>query len=134
MAPRETAIQMLQFVGLVIPAVAIYLQIVYSNQDTWVMDDMEAANFHGVRLTFLLLLATSLTLLVEILLTPAGVERWLVGAATVLLGLALTTFTLPVLFNREGLEDSRGIMWVYRNAWHRLRDAAPESRRSDDSE
>lgn len=120
MPQKETAIALLQFVGLVIPAVAIYLQIVYSEDKEYLNQASKAANFQGVRLTFSLLILASVPFLVEILLTPKGLERFLIGSGIVIVLVAVVTFLLAVLFSQEGLENPFSIFWVYRNAGHRI--------------
>lgn len=122
MPPRETAIQLLQLIALTLPAVAIYLDTVFPNLDPQDMNDAEAANFHAIRVTFLLLLLSGFLLLSEVLLTPQNYEHTIVGAAIVVLAGALFTFVLPILFNSHALKDKRTILWPYRNLWHRIRD------------
>lgn len=120
MPPKETAIALLQFVGLVIPAVAIYLQIIYSEDEEYLNQAAKAANFQGVRLTFSLLILASIPFLIEILLTPEGLERYLIGSGLVIVLIAVVTFLLAVLFSQEGIENPFSIFWVYRNAGHRI--------------
>lgn len=126
MPPRQTALQLLQLIALMLPAVAIYLDIIYpdfpSNVSPSNMSDGEAANFHATRLTFLLLLISGVLLLIEVLWTPQGLEQIIVKLAILVLAGALITFTLPVLFNIDGLKDKRGILWPYKNLWHRIQD------------
>ncbi|MHB9285961.1 hypothetical protein ACKVMT_02850 [Halobacteriales archaeon Cl-PHB] len=126
MAVRDTAIVLLQVVALVLPAVAIYLQILSSRHDLEDMDDGLAANYHAVRLTFVSLLFSGLVLLGLILVAPAWGEA-LLWTAIIALGFGLSTFGLPIVFSQVGLSDSRTILWPYRNLWHRLRDKATNS-------
>lgn len=122
MAPRNTAIQLLQLIALMLPAVAIYLDTVYPDLDPTDMDDADAANFHAIRLTFLFMLFSAAALLLETLFTPNGYETVLVGAGIVFLGLTVGTFGLPIAFNSHGLRDERSILWPYVNLWHRVKD------------
>lgn len=124
MAENETAIALLQVVALVLPAVAIYLQILSSRSELSDMDDGEAANYHSIRLSFVYLLGSGVILIGAILVFPAWITVGDVftGIALVLLALALVTFALPVVFSRVGLSDSRSILWPYQNMLHRLYD------------
>lgn len=118
MPPKETAIALLQFVGLVIPAVAIYVQTVYSGEPIELKMSSTAANYHGIRLTFLYLILAAL-LLVQILFSPLWLGEYLVGGGVLLIAAGLFTFSLAVVFSQQAPESPFQIFWVYRNAWHR---------------
>lgn len=120
--PKETASALLQFLGLVIPVVAIYLQIVYSDEKEYLNHASKAATFQGVRLTLTFLLLATIPFLVEIFLTPDGLEKFLIGIGLVFVFIAVVTFLLAVLFSQEGLDNPFSIFWVYRNAGHRIED------------
>lgn len=122
MAEKQTAITLLQVVALLLPAVAIYLQIVTTENDLSNMDHGEAANYHAIRLTFVYLLGSGIVLIGAFLIFPTwatGGER-LIDIALVLLLLSLVTFALPIVFSKVGLSDSRSILWPYWNTYHRL--------------
>lgn len=138
MAPRDTAIQLLQLIALMLPAVAIYLDTVYPEYHPLHpekgMDDAEVANFHAIRLTFLLLIVSATALLLEMLFTPRGLETVLVGGGIVFLGAAVITFALPIAFNSHGIEDERSILWPYKNTWHRFSGQFGDSPKPPDDE
>lgn len=123
MHQKELAIRLLQVVALVLPAVAIYFDVVYRNVDPNEMDDRQAANYHATRNTFALLVFAAFPLLIELLWAPQGLEKYLVGTSIGVLGIALLTFLHPILLNADALSDRRGIFWPYRNGWHNFRDS-----------
>lgn len=133
MVKEETTFALLQVVALVLPAVAIYLEIISSRHDLSDMNDGLAANYHAVRLTFIYLLFAGVALILSLaspimrfLIGPLGHLVWelsLITIAITTLCLALLTFALPVMFSEVGLSDSRSILWPYKNTIHRLRDS-----------
>lgn len=135
MVKNETIFALLQVVALLLPAVAIYLEILSSRHNLSNMDDGIAANYHATRLTFVYILFAGGALILslaspvfEFLIGPPAHTVWeflLTGIAIVTLVLALLTFALPIVFSKVGLSDSRSILWPYKNTIHRLQDYPP---------
>ncbi|WP_336359367.1 hypothetical protein [Haladaptatus sp. ZSTT2] len=120
MADEQTTFALLELVALVLPAVAIYLEIPSSRHDLSQMDDGIAANYHAIRLTFGYLLFAGFTLIIALLIPDIG--QILNQIALCVLAISLLTFGLPVVFSRVGLSNPHSILYPYMNTYHRISD------------
>lgn len=120
----DLVLTLLQLVALALPAIVIYMDVLYGETDPREFGDGKAANYQAVRLTFVWVSVAGVSLLLNLLLAgliSQALGSALTAAAICFLILGFATFLLPVLFDEDGLQTEYRIWWVYQNAWHRLR-------------